>query len=101
MLALALTAVLAAGPTQLTIDVHPVGVSIKVDGKKAGTSGEKPLVLKLKPGRHSIRLEHKGDAHEEDVALKAGEKKTYVWKFEGGTPTPPAEPSEPSQPSQP
>lgn len=99
MLALALTAVLAAGPTQLTIDVHPAGVIIKVDGKKAGTSGEKPLVLKLKPGTHVVRLEHKGDAHEEDVSLKAGEKKTYVWKFEGGgAATPPAEPAQPSEP---
>lgn len=99
MLALALTSVLAAGPTQLTIDVHPAGVIVKVDGKKAGTSGDKPLVLKLKPGTHVVRLEHKGDAHEEDVSVKAGEKKTYVWKFEGG-PSAPANP-EPSTPSEP
>lgn len=94
MLTLALSAVLAAGPTQLTIDVQPAGVVVKVDGKKVGTSGEKPLVLKLKAGTHLVRLEHKGDAHEEDVGLKAGEKKTYVWKFEGGpsTPTPTPEP---------
>jgi hypothetical protein len=30
-----------------------------------------------------VRLSHKGDAHEEEVALKAGEKKTYQWEFEG------------------
>ncbi len=95
MLTLALTAVLAAGPTQLTIDVQPAGVVVKIDGKKTGTSGEKPMIVKLKPGKHLVRLEHKGDAHEEDVLVKAGEKKTYVWKFEGGpsTPTPTPEPT--------
>jgi hypothetical protein len=30
-----------------------------------------------------VRLSHKGDSHEEEVALKAGEKKTYQWAFEG------------------
>lgn len=87
MLTLALVShlVLAAAPAVLTIDVKPEGVEIKVDGKKAGTSG-KNLVMKLKAGRHLVRLSHKGDAHEEEVSLKAGEKKTYQWEFEGSKP---------------
>jgi hypothetical protein len=84
MLTLALVShlVLAAAPAELSIDVKPAGVEVKVDGKKAGTSG-KVLVMKLKAGKHVVRLSHKGDAHEEEVALKAGEKKTYQWEFEG------------------
>lgn len=84
MLTLALVShlVLAAAPAELSIDVKPAGVEVKVDGKKAGTSG-KVLVMKLKAGRHLVRLSHKGDAHEEEVALKAGEKRTYQWEFEG------------------
>jgi hypothetical protein len=86
MLTLALVShlVLAAAPAELTIDVKPSGVEVKVDGKRQGTSG-KPIVVKLKPGRHVVRLSHKGDAHEEEVALKAGEKKTYQWAFESGS----------------
>lgn len=80
-LALVCQLLFGAGPSVLTIDVKPEGVEIKVDGKKAGTSG-KPLKLKLKPGRHVVRLTHKGDAHEEEVGLKAGENKTYSWTFE-------------------
>lgn len=92
MLTLALVSqlVLAASPAELSIDVKPAGVEVKVDGKKAGTSG-KVLMLKLKAGRHVVRLSHQGDSHEEEVALKAGEKKTYQWAFEstksGAAPT--------------
>lgn len=84
MLTLALVShlVLTAGPAMLTIDVQPEGVEVKVDGKKAGTSG-KSIVLKLKAGKHLVRLTHKGDAHEEEVSVKAGEKKTWQWAFEG------------------
>lgn len=84
MLTLALVShlVLAAAPAELTIDVKPAGVEVKVDGKKAGTSG-KNITMKLKAGKHVVRLSHKGDSHEEEVALKAGEKKTYAWEFEG------------------
>lgn len=89
--------VLTAGPTQLVIDVQPEGVAISVNGKKAGASGPKPLVMKLKPGKHLVRLVHKGDAHEEEVSVKAGEKKTYVWKFEGAR-APGADPVDPSTP---
>lgn len=94
-LALASSLFLAAAPGELTIDVKPEGVEVKVDGKKRGVSGT-PLVLKLKAGKHVVRLSHKGDAHEEEVSLKAGEKKTYSWEFEGykkPTPTDEASPA--------
>ena len=101
MLTLALLSqlVLAAAPAQLIIDVKPAGVEVKVDGKKAGMSG-KVLSVKLKPGKHLVRLSLKGDAHEEEVAVKAGEKKTYQFEFEstkaGAPPTDEiAAPSEP------
>lgn len=97
MLTLALVThlVLTAAPAQLTIEVQPDGVEVKVDGKKKGLSG-KPIVVKLSAGRHVVRLTHKGDSHEEELSLKAGEKKTYSWAFEGSkspaptdeTPTP-------------
>lgn len=84
MLALTLVAhLLTAAPTQLTIDVKPEGVIVKVDGRAAGKSGEKPLVMRVKPGKHVVRLSHKGDSHEEEVSVKAGENKTYAWAFEG------------------
>jgi ribosomal protein L6P/L9E len=84
MLTLALVShlVLAAAPGELTIDVKPDGVEVKVDGKKAGMSG-KVITMKLKAGKHVVRLSHKGDSHEEEVSVKAGEKKTYQWAFEG------------------
>ncbi len=84
MLALVTHLTLAAAPAQLTIDVTPAGVEVKVDGKKSGTSG-KSIVLKVKAGRHVVRLSHKGDSHEEEVELKAGEKKTYQWSFDEGS----------------
>ncbi|MFT3711759.1 MAG: PEGA domain-containing protein [Archangium sp.] len=82
------THLLAANPTQLTIDVKPEGVEVKLDGKKSGHGG-KPITVKVKPGKHVVRLSYKGDSHEEEVSVKAGEKKTYSWEFEGtksGTP---------------
>ncbi len=96
-IALAASLVLTAGPTQLIIDVSPPGVVVKVDGKKVGVSGEKPLTIKVAAGKRVVRLEHKGDSHEEEVPVKAGEKKTYVLKLEDGR----KEPSEPSSPSEP
>ena len=79
MLTLALVShlVLAAGPTELIIEVKPAGVEVKVDGKKAG--------------KHVVRISHKGDSHEEEVAVKAGEKKTWQFEFDstkaGAAPT--------------
>ena len=84
MLTLALVShlVLAAGPTELIIDVKPAGGEVKVDGKKAGTGG-KLITMKVKAGKHVVRLSYKGDSHEEEVSVKSGEKKTYQWEFEG------------------
>lgn len=87
MLALALISHLAlsTAPTQLTIDVKPEDVQVHVDGKKVG-SGAKAIVLAVKPGKHVVRLAYKGDSHEEEVPVKAGEKKTYSWTFEESKP---------------
>ncbi len=94
MFAIALQLLLAAGPTQLVLDIQPAGVEVKLDGKKLGMSGETPFTVKVKPGVHVVRVAFKGDAHEEEVAVKAGEKKTFVLKLEDGR----KEPSEPSTP---
>jgi hypothetical protein len=94
MLSLALALALAAAPAQLTIDVKPEGCVVKVDGKKAGT-GAKPFTVKLKPGKHTIRVEFKGDATTEELVVKAGEKKTWKWEFTGhGSETPSDSPAE-------
>jgi hypothetical protein len=73
---------LAGGPALLTLEVKPEATVIKVDGKKVGT-GAKPAVVKLPAGKHSIRCELKGDAHSDEIVLKAGEKKTWKWEFTG------------------
>jgi hypothetical protein len=83
MLTLALAGFLTAAPAQLTIEVKPEDSVVKVDGKKVGT-GHKNIVLKLSPGKHAIRVEHKGDATNDEVVLKAGEKKSWKWEFTGG-----------------
>ncbi len=72
---------LGAPPGQLTITVQPPETVVMVDGKKRG-DGAKPIILKLPPGEHMIRLTHKGDAHEEPVSVKSGEKKNWSWTFE-------------------
>ncbi|MEW6435411.1 MAG: PEGA domain-containing protein [Myxococcota bacterium] len=93
MLALTLSVLLSAAPAQLTIEVQPEGCVVKVDGKKAGT-GAKPFTVKLKPGKHTIRVEYRGDATTEELALKAGEKKTWKWEFTGVSPEPQKEEAE-------
>jgi hypothetical protein len=81
--ALALKLLVAAPPpTQLVIEIKPAGVMVKLDGKKLGPATDKPFVRKVKPGSHTIRLEHRGDTHEEEVVVKAGEKKTFVLSLE-------------------
>lgn len=83
MVTLALAAVLAAGgPASLTLEVKPDAAIVKVDGKKVGT-GAKPITVKLPAGKHTIRCELKGDATNDEVVLKAGEKKTWKWEFTG------------------
>lgn len=81
------------GPGQLTIEVKPSNSVVFVDGKKKGT-GAKPIVVKLPAGKHQVRVTHKGDAHEEEVVVKAGEKKRWKWTFEGDEAEQPEKPAE-------
>jgi hypothetical protein len=74
---------LAAGPTQLSIDVKPAGSDVMLDGKKIGKSGDKPLTRTVTPGKHEVKAVYKGDSHTEEVPVKAGEKKSYSFEFEG------------------
>ena len=67
--------------TQLKIEVQPDSAVLYVDGKRKSAGGKK-LTLTLQPGRHHIKVVNRGDQHEEDVAIKKGEVKTYTWAFE-------------------
>lgn len=96
MLSLALALSLSAAPAQLTIEVAPADCVVKVDGKKVGT-GEKPFTVKLKAGKHTIRVELKGDATTEEIVVKAGEKKTWKWEFTGHTAEPAKEEAAPTE----
>lgn len=71
-----------SGPGTLNVEIKPATSELLVDGKKKGT-GAKPMVLKLPAGKHVLRVVNKGDAHEEEIVIKAGEKKTWKWEFEG------------------
>lgn len=88
MLTLTLAAhlLLGAGPAVVTIEVKPPDSEVLVDGAKKG-KGDKPIVVKLKAGKHVVRVVHKGDAHEEELEVKAGEKKTWKWEFTGVEPS--------------
>lgn len=81
MLTLMLTLAVHAAPAQLTIELKPPEAELLVDGKKKGKAA-KPFVLKLGAGKHLLRVQYKGDAHEEEIALKPGEKTTWKWEFE-------------------
>jgi hypothetical protein len=74
---------LAAGPTQLSIQIKPAGADVLLDGKKIGKSGDKPLVRTVTPGKHEVKAIYKGDSNSEEVPVKAGEKKSYSFEFEG------------------
>ncbi len=69
------------GKTQLKVEVQPDGAVFFIDGKKKGT-GAKKVTLTLPPGRHTVKVVHKGDEHQEDVHLKKGEVKLFTWAFE-------------------
>jgi hypothetical protein len=84
-LLLSLMLAAAPGPTTLTIEVSPEDTVIYVDGKKKGT-GAKPVTVKVTPGNHIVKVSRKGEGHEEQVHVKAGEKKTWMWAFEGSPP---------------
>src|SRR5256885_10242185 len=79
---------LAAGPTQLSIEIKPSGSEVLLDGKKIGKSGDKPLVRNVTPGKHEVKAVYKGDSNTEEVPVKAGEKKSYSFEFEGVDSTP-------------
>ena len=85
-----LSLVLAAAPSQLTLEVKPAETIIFVDGKRVGDAS-KPRTLKLKAGPHEVKLTYKGDSHTDEVVVKAGEKLTWRFTFEDDRP--------PSQPT--
>ena len=100
-LSLALAVALSAAPkasapkkTQLQIEVKPVSAVVYVDGKRMG-SGAKPIVLSVDPGRHTIRIVHNRDEHQEVIAVKKGETTKWAWAFEDDR-----KPTQPSQPDQ-
>jgi hypothetical protein len=72
---------LAAAPSQLTLEVKPADTIIFVDGKKVGDAS-KPRTLKLKAGSHEVKLTHSGDSHSDEIVIKAGEKLTWRFEFE-------------------
>ncbi len=71
-----------SGPGTLTVEIKPASSVLFVDGKKRG-DGSKPIVLKLPAGKHQLRVTHKGDAQNDEIVIKAGEKSTWKWEFEG------------------
>jgi ferric-dicitrate binding protein FerR (iron transport regulator) len=81
MLSLTLSLLLTAAPAELTVGVKPEGVKVEVDGTRHSVK-EGQVKLKVKAGKHLVRLSFNGDAHTEEVELKAGEKKTWSWSFE-------------------
>ena len=81
LIALASTLLLHAAPGTLLVELKPPSSELLVDGKKKGT-GARPLTLKLPSGKHVLRVVYKGDAHEEEIVIKAGEKKTWKWEFD-------------------
>ncbi len=87
-LGLALAVALSGAPkasapkkTQLKIEVKPTAAVIYVDGKRKGT-GAKPIILPVEPGRHTIRIVHNRDEHQEVIAVKKGETTNWSWAFE-------------------
>ncbi len=76
-----LSLLLAASPTQLTLEVIPPEAIIFLDGKKLG-DGRKPRTMPVKPGKHVVKVTFKGDSHEEEVQVKSEEKKKWQWTFE-------------------
>ena len=83
-IALAVAVALSGAPnkkTQLKIEIKPDAAVVYVDGKKRGT-GAKPLTLTITPGKHTLKVVHKGDEHQETIVIKKGEVKTWQWAFE-------------------
>jgi hypothetical protein len=70
------------GKTQLKVEIQPPAAVLFVDGKKKGTGAKKQYLLTVTPGRHTMKVTHKGDEHQEDVFVKKGEVKLWTWAFE-------------------
>jgi hypothetical protein len=81
--ALATLVALSGAPkkTQLVLEVKPAEAIVYVDGKKKGTAA-KAITLTVTPGKHVIKVTHKGDEHQEEVVVKKGEVRTWQWAFE-------------------
>ncbi|HZH02574.1 MAG TPA: PEGA domain-containing protein [Myxococcaceae bacterium] len=109
-LALTLSAAPAAPPASapapaataksfLKVEIKPEAAVLYVDGTRRGT-GSRPHTLSVEPGRHLIRVVHKGDEHQEEVKVKRGETKVWAWAFEDDKPSSPAnEPGGDPEPS--
>jgi hypothetical protein len=67
--------------TQLKIEIHPDTAVLWVDGKKKG-NGSKQYTLTVPPGNHVVKVTNKGDEHQEVVAVKKNEVKSWTWTFE-------------------
>ncbi len=87
-LSLAVALALAGAPkatppkkTQLKIEVKPAAAVVYVDGKRKGT-GAKPMAFTVEPGRHTIRIVHNKDEHQEVIVVKKGETTSWSWAFE-------------------
>lgn len=60
----------------LVIKTDPTSASVYVDGSYKGITGTYGLVLKLLPGKHTIRVEKEDyEAWEDEITLKPGERK--------------------------
>jgi hypothetical protein len=70
-----------AQKTQLKLDVKPAAAIVYVDGKRKGT-GAKSVTLPIEPGRHTIRIVHNRDEHQEVVVVKKGGITKWSWAFE-------------------
>ncbi len=70
-----------SGKTQLKVEIQPAAAVLYLDGKKKGTGAKKHLFT-VPPGRHTVKVTHKGDEHQEDVFVKKGEVKLFTWAFE-------------------
>ncbi|HUB07823.1 MAG TPA: hypothetical protein VMB50_12505 [Myxococcales bacterium] len=78
---------LARGKTraQIVLEVKPTTAELFIDGKAMGKASA-GRVLDVTAGFHVVKLVSKGDEHEERVKFAAGEKTTYKYEFDEGTP---------------
>ena len=98
-LSLALAVALSGAPksapkkTQLKIEVKPASAVVYVDGKRVGT-GSKVHTLTVDPGKHTIKIVHNRDEHQEVLVVKKGETTKWTWAFEDDRPQNKPQPTE-------